>query len=238
MLRNAEQYRSRGPYDVTSRRYARDVNEVKRLGRDGVTTPSDRTAEQTEIALFWLESSPLAWNRIARTVATQAELDLWENARLFGLLNMGRVDGYIASFDTKYATNFWRPVTAIQLADDDGNPRTAADPTWTPLRTTPPIPDNDSAHSVEGAVAGRFTRVIGTDRIRFEACSRTLPAGETCTDVTPVLRHYRSLSQAAAENGLSRILIGFHFRNAVDRGLEHGTQIGDRAVDRNLRPIR
>jgi hypothetical protein len=71
VLRNAEQYRPRGPYDVTSRRYARDVSEVKRL--DGVTTPSDRTAEQTEIALFWLEGSPLAWNRIVRTVATQAK---------------------------------------------------------------------------------------------------------------------------------------------------------------------
>jgi hypothetical protein len=61
MLKNAEQFRPPGPVDVTSRRYARDVNEVKRLGGDGVTTPNERSEEQTEIALFWLESSPLAW---------------------------------------------------------------------------------------------------------------------------------------------------------------------------------
>jgi hypothetical protein len=54
----------------------------------------------------------------------------------------------------------------------------------------------------------------------------------------PVTRHYTSLWQAAEENGLSRILIGFHFRNAVDRGLEHGAKIGDRAVDPYLRPKR
>jgi hypothetical protein len=99
-------------------------------------------------------------------VSTETRLNLWENARLFGLLNLGLADGYIASFDTKYATNFWRPVTAIQLADDDGNPRTTGDPTWTPLRPTPPIPDHDSAHAVEGAVAARvMARVLGTDRV-------------------------------------------------------------------------
>jgi hypothetical protein len=60
--------------------------------------------------------------------------------------------------------------------------------------------------------------------------------GSTCTDPTPVLRRYISFSQAAAENGLSRILNGFHFRKAVDEGIKHGRKIGDRAVDRFLRP--
>jgi len=36
-----------------------------------------------------------------------------------------------------------------------------------------------------------------------------------------------SFSQAA-ENGLSRILIGFHFRKAVEAGIEHGRRIGNR----------
>jgi hypothetical protein len=112
---------------VTSKKYAKDFNEVKRLGGDGVNTPSARTADQTQVALFWVESSPLRWNRIARTVATKKGLDLWENARLFGLLNMALADGYVATFDTKYkAYNYWRPVTAIQNAATDGNPRTKA----------------------------------------------------------------------------------------------------------------
>ena len=89
-------------------------------------------------------------NRIARTVSAEEGLNPWQNARLFALLNMAMADGYVGSFETKYLYNFWRPITAIQMAATDGNPNTDADPTWTPLVTTPPIPDYDSAHSVEG----------------------------------------------------------------------------------------
>jgi PAP2 superfamily len=236
VLRDSSQFRPGPPYAVTSRKYTADFAEVKRLGGDDITTPSARTAEQTEIALFWVESSPLQWNRIARTVSADKRLDLWEQARLFGLLNMALADGYVGSFDTKYHYNYWRPVTAIQTADTDGNPNTSADPTWTPLVTTPPIPDYDSAHSVEGGAASKvLKRFFGTDRIRFRTCSLTLPPGSTCNDPAPVLRRYNSFSQAAAENGLSRILNGFHFRKAVDEGIEHGSKIGKRAVDRFLR---
>ena len=237
VLRDSSQFRPGPPYAVTSRKYTADFVEVKRLGGDDITTPSARSAEQTEIALFWVESSPLQWNRIARTVSADTRLDLWEQARLFGLLNMALADGYIGSFETKYHYNYWRPVTAIQTADTDGNPNTSADPTWTPLVTTPPIPDYDSAHSVEGGAASKvLKRFFGTDHISFKTCSLTLPPGSTCNDLTPVLRRYTSFSQAAAENGLSRILVGFHFRKAVDEGIEHGNKIGNHAVDRYLRP--
>jgi hypothetical protein len=239
VLRDSSQFRPGPPYAVTSRRYTADFNEVKRLGGDGITTPSARTAEQTEIALFWVESSPLQWNRIARTVSAARGLDLWENARLFGLLNMALADGYIGSFDTKYHQyNYWRPVTAIQTADTDGNPNTSADPTWTPLVPTPPIPDYDSAHSVEGGAASQvLKRFFGTDHIGFTTCSLTLPDGSTCDDAAPVLRSYTSFSQAREENGRSRILVGFHFRKAVDEGIDHGRKIGNRAVNHFLRPV-
>ena len=104
VLNDSSQFRPGPPDPVTGRKYAADLNEVKHLGGDGVTTPSDRTAEQTEIARFWVESSPLQWNRIARTVSAGEGLDLWENARLFGLLNMGLADGYVGSFETKTTT--------------------------------------------------------------------------------------------------------------------------------------
>jgi hypothetical protein len=239
VLRDSSQFRPGPPYAVTARRYTADFNEVKRLGGDGITTPSARTAEQTEIALFWVESSPLQWNRIARTVSAARGLDLWENARLFGLLNMALADGYIGSFDTKYHQyNYWRPVTAIQTADTDGNPNTSADPTWTPLVPTPPIPDYDSAHSVEGGAASQvLKRFFGTDHIGFTTCSLTLPDGSTCDDAAPVLRSYTSFSQAREENGRSRILVGFHFRKAVDEGIDHGRKIGNRAVNHFLRPV-
>ena len=238
VLQDSSQFRAPKPYPLGGHNYTADFNEVKRFGGDGVTTRSDRTAEQTEIALFWVESSPLQWNRIARTVATDKGLDAWESARLFGLLNMALADGYIGSFETKYqAYNFWRPVTAIQLAETDGNPDTTADPTWTPLVPTPPIPDHDSAHSVEGGAAAQvLRRFFGADRIHFETCSLTPPAGSTCRDSSPVLRRYASFSSAANENGLSRILVGFHFRKAVEDGIEHGRKIGNRAVNLFMHP--
>ena len=239
VLKDASQFGARRPYRVTSRRYTRDFNEVKRLGGDGTPTiPSARTPDQTQMALFWVESSPLSWNRIARTVSTSAGLDTWENARLFGLLNLAMADGYIGSFETKYDFNFWRPVTAIQLAADDGNPDTVANPSWMPLVTTPPIPDHDSAHAVEGAAAAEvFRRFFRTDRMSFEACSLTLPEGQQCDDATPVLRSFDRFSDAADENGESRVLVGFHFRHAVDDGVHHGKRIADRAVGRFLRPV-
>ncbi len=236
VLRDSEQFGAGRPYRVTSNEYARDLDEVKRLGGDGsATSPSDRTPDQTQIALFWVESSPLAWNRIARSVATAQGLDAWDNARLFGLLNLAMADGYIGSFEDKYSYNFWRPVTAIQLAADDGNPDTEANPAWMPLVTTPPIPDHDSAHSVEGAAAAEvFHRFFGTDRVSFEACSLTLPEGQRCGDATPVLRSFDRFSEAAAENGESRILVGFHFRHAVEDGLDHGRRIAGRTVSQFL----
>ncbi|NOT63444.1 MAG: vanadium-dependent haloperoxidase [Acidobacteria bacterium] len=238
VLRDATQFRPGRPYPINSFRYAIDFLEVKNLGGDDVMTPSARTAAQTEIARFWVESSPLQWNRIARTVAVAKGLTLWENARLFGLLNFALADGYISSFDTKYHYKYWRPITAIRLAATDGNPFTNADPMWTPLVTTPPIPDYDSAHSVEGGAAAQvLRRFFNTDEISFSACSTTLPAGSNCSDPTPVKRTYTSFSQAADENGLSRILVGFHFRKAVTEGIARGRRIGDRAANLFLRPV-
>jgi hypothetical protein len=236
VLRDGSQFRPGPPHALTDPRYTADYSEIKRLGGDGVTTPSARTPDQTEIALFWYESSPLQWNRIARTVAGDRRLDAWEQARLFGLLNMALTDGYIGSFETKYHYNYWRPITAIRLGGSDGNPATAGDPAWTPLRTTPEIPDYDSGHGVQGGTAAAVLRqFFHRDNVSFSTCSTTLTDPPSPCDT---FRRYRSFSQAAAENGLSRILIGFHFREAVEVGIEHGRKIGERAVDRFMRPTR
>jgi hypothetical protein len=158
---------------------------------------------------------------------------------MFGLLDAGLADGYIASFHVKFDVyRYWRPVTAIRLAGTDGNPATTPDPTWTPLTTTPPIPDYDSAHAVEGAVAAAvFRGFFGTDRLPVSACSLTLPdPDQACTGTHPVVRTYSSPTQAADENGESRILVGFHFRHAVEAGLQHGRDIGRYAVRHLLLP--
>jgi hypothetical protein len=239
VLAHPAQFRSDSPYKLHSKKYAADLNEIQELGGDGLMTPSLRTLEQTQIGLFWVESSPLAWNRLTRSVSASQGLDPWENARLFGLLNLAMADGYIASWDTKQHYLFWRPVTAIREADDDGNPATTGDPTWTPLVPTPPLPDYDSAHSVEGGAAAEVLKqFFGTDDISFSACSLSLPGGSRCGDAAEVIRSYSTFSQAANENGESRILIGIHFRDAVDKGIRHGRQIGKRAVNLFLRPVR
>ena len=147
-------------------------------------------------------------------------------------------DGYIGTFQEKYVYNFWRPVTAIHEAATDGNRQTAPDPNWQPLVQTPPIPDHDSGHSVEGGVAATIMRrVFGTDRINVEVCSLTLDTGQTCDDASPVLRRFARISDAATENGESRILVGFHFRHAVVDGITHGNHIGRWTVKHFMKPI-
>ncbi len=238
VLKDGQQFRPHGPYPISSKRYTQEYDEVKRLGGNGTTTPTTRTADQTEIALFWVESSPLMWNRIGRTVSVSERLRLWENARLFALLNLGLADGYISSFNAKYFYNYWRPVTAIREGNADGNPDTVGDPGWTPLVVTPPVPDYDSGHAVEGGIAARvLQRFFGTDRVSFGTCSTTLPSGQTCESASPRTRIFYSFSEAAEENGMSRILVGFHFRNAVEEGIAHGQKLADWVVSHALRPV-
>ena len=238
VLQDSAQFRPGPPYTVTDKAYTADFNEVKSLGGDGATTPSARTADQTQIALFWWESSPLKWSRIARAASANTGLDLWQNARLFGLLNIALADGYIAMVATKNHYSYWRPVTAIRVGETDGNPDTAGDPGWTPLRPTPANQDYASGHSIEGGVGAEVLKqVFGTDGVSFRDCGVKLPAGSACGDPSPVMRSYSSFSQAATENAFSRILIGFHFRKSIEEGTQYGRKIGERAVTNYLQPV-
>ena len=239
-LFRADQFRPAPPYKINSKRYTEDFNEVKALGGNGTTTPSARTADQTQMAHFWYESSPLGWNRIARAAAIQEGLGLWENGRLFALLNMASADGYIANFDTKYHYLYWRPITAIRLAANDGNPATIGDPTWMSLLETPPVPDYSSGHAVQGAAMAEILRlVIGTDQVSFTTCSTTMDMEKyNCGGNDQVLRSFSSFWQAAEENALSRVLVGIHFRHATEEGLKQGRRIAHHVFVHDLRPLR
>jgi hypothetical protein len=236
-LQDSTQFRPGPPYAVTEKAYTADYNEVKSLGGDGSAMPSARTADQTQIAYFWWESSPLKWSRIARTASANTGLNPWQNARLFALLNMALADGYVAMSATKNHYSYWRPVTAIRAGETDGNPDTAGDPAWTPLRPTPANQDYASGHSIEGGVGAEVLKqVFGTDGVSFQDCGVKLPAGTACGDPSPVLRSFSSFSQAATENAFSRILIGFHFRKSIEEGTQYGRKIGERAATNYLRP--
>ncbi|HMF12068.1 MAG TPA: vanadium-dependent haloperoxidase, partial [Gemmataceae bacterium] len=226
VLRSSRQFEADGPPSLESKRYARDYDEVKSIGDKFSAT---RTAEQTTIARFWFEASPAGWSRIGRVVAENRGLDLWERARLLALIDMAMADGFIAGMATKYDFNFWRPVTAIRAGDTDGNEETIADPTWISLLNTPAIPDYTSTHSVLGGAASAVLRRFFDDNeVPFTTTSGVPFAGIT--------RSFASFSEAARENGNSRIYAGIHFRSAVEDGIKQGEKIGRFVFAHALRP--
>ena len=225
-LRSPSQFRVAPPPALDSARYSADFEEVKLTGAKAA---SARTLDQTRFAAFWYEFSDAGWNRIARTVARQQPQDLWQRARTFALLNAVMADAYIAGWDSKMHYDFWRPVTAIRLAAEDGNARTEADASWEPLLPTPPVQDHPSTHSALGAAAAAvLAHGFGRDRIRFEFASPTaLPEQPT--------RSFTSFSAAAKENAESRVRAGIHFRSSIEQGLRLGERIGAFAIEEVLR---
>jgi hypothetical protein len=208
------QFRPSGPPALTSAQYTDDFAEVKEIGR--IDSPT-RTAEQTQIAVFWNGNTPVSWNRVARSVAAERRLTLSENARLFALLNVAMADAVISCWEAKYYYVFWRPVTAIVLAGTDGNPATVTDATWLPRLVTPAHPEYPSGHAtVSGAAATVLATYFG-DEFAFALESETLPG---------VMRSYDSFTQAADEANNSRIYGGIHFRSACRDGRATGDSIG------------
>jgi hypothetical protein len=213
-LAHANEFRPGPPPQLTSENYTLSFNEVKSLG---LITSATRTADQTQIGQFWNGNIQDFWNEIAQTAALTRHLDLEQSAHLFALLNISLADTTIAFFDTKYTYDFWRPVTAIQMAAIDNNPETEQDPAWIPLSTkTAPDPSYLGAHSAISFAAAEVLRLSLGDQITFEVTSESL-AGTT--------RHFTSFSEAAEEAGLSRIYAGQHFRFDHLAGERLGQQV-------------
>lgn len=206
--------RPSGPPALASDQYATDFNEVKEIGDKFSST---RTADQTQIAVFWSGNNPVYWNHIAGSVADERHTTLSQNARLLALLNIAMADAVISCWDAKYTYVFWRPITAIRLASADGNPATTEDAGWTPLLITPNFPEYPSGHAtVSPAAAVVLGTYFGNDA-EFTLTSETLPR---------VVRAYTSFTQASDEASESRIYGGIHFRSALRIGRALGTQVG------------
>ncbi len=229
-LNSGDQFRPDAPPSPFSAEYAAAFNETKRLGR---ADSKFRTAAQSQIALFWADGAgtstpPGHWIEIAIDISEQQHLTRIQNARLFALLGIAIADAGIAAWDAKYAYSNWRPVTAIQHADQDGNPATTADPAWQPFITTPPFPAYISGHSTFSAAAARvLAHFFGTDNVTFTTGSGGTPGVE---------RTFQSFSQAAAEAGQSRIYGGIHWQFDNQAGLATGRKIGDLVFFQYLRP--
>jgi len=212
VLASASQFRPAGPPAITSREYARDLAEVRDVGR---LARDRRSPDEEQIARWHLEQGDVQLNRIARAAAAADGRDVLEHARLFALLNVAIADANTGVFEAKYTYKFWRPVTAIRRADEDGNHGTEPDVVWSPFLPTPPHPEYPSAHAAVHFAGARILTAYFGPSYAFEATSRAVP-GAT--------RRYDNVEAFAKEGGESRILAGRHFRTSID----HGRMMGDR----------
>jgi hypothetical protein len=224
------------PPALTSTRYATDFNETKTMGSMTSTT---RTPDQTVASWFWASSTaPYIWTSVALRLLDHDNRDgdddhgdrgrgkhddsLLGNARLLALLQVAMADSAIGCWEAKYSYVFWRPITAIPLADTDGNPQTDKDANWQPLFATPAHPEYPSGHScVSGAATGILADRFG-DRTRFTADSDTMLG---------VLRSFKSFSSALEEVKEARIFAGIHFRSATEAGTTLGKSVAEYVLD-------
>ncbi|MEU8301299.1 vanadium-dependent haloperoxidase [Micromonospora sp. NPDC048909] len=225
LLPRASLFRAPGPPPLTSKAYAREVAEAKEVGSASSTV---RTQDQTEAALWWHDRQSASWE-IKRQLATTQRLNALQTARFFAMTDLIVADSGVACFSQKEQWSYWRPVTAIQQADRDGNPGTAADPDWTPLLITPPFPEYPSGHACgTGARMSLYRHFFGRDDVSFSGSSAD--SGTT--------RHFDSFSQALDELIGARVWGGVHFRSADVDGAELGEAVFRYAVRHHFRPLR
>jgi hypothetical protein len=220
VLKSGAQFRPEPPPALTSAAYAQALNEVKSLGQNTSTT---RTADQTVIGKFWAPPIWNTWNVIAENAAIAHHSNLQRTARLFAVLNLSFADSAIAMYDAKYHYQLWRPVTAIRLADTDGNPATIADPNWSPLAVTAADPSYPGAHSTISAAGATVLADVFGNHDSIQVTSSALPG---------TVRTFNSYSDVASEAGLSRIFAGQHFRFDHVDGLELGHDVAQFVIHR------
>jgi hypothetical protein len=266
VMDSASQFRTPPPPGIDSAEYAAAFEEVLRLGGDGVTTPTDRTEEQTVIGLYWaydgtpsLCAPPRLYNQIAVLISDHMDSDIVELARLLALVNVAMADAGIAVWESKYYYDYWRPVTGVREADEgtgptgagDGNPDTAGDPTFSPLGApasnlsepnfTPPFPAYPSGHAgFGGALFQTLRRFYGRDDIGFTFISDEFN-GQTRDNegaVRPLIpRSFSSLSEAEEENGQSRIYLGIHWSFDKTEGIVQGRRVADHVFGNAFVPL-
>jgi hypothetical protein len=267
VLASTDQFRAPPPPALTSAEYTAAYNEVTALGGDGITTPTLRSEEQTQISTYWaydgtpsLCAPPRLYNQIAVTIAQQQGSDLMETARLLALVNTAMADAGTAAWESKYHYAYWRPVTGVRESDPgsgpsglgDGNPDTLGDPTFSPLGApasnlsalnfTPPFPAYPSGHATfGGALFQTLRRFYRTDAIAFTFVSDEFNGVTLDNQGNPrplLPRSFSSLSQAEEENGQSRIYLGIHWSFDKTAGIAQGNAIADYVFENAFQPER
>ena len=266
VLVSASQYRVPPPPPMDSPEYTAAFNEAKRLGGDGVNTATERTPEQTQIAIYWaydgtpsLCAPPRLYNQITVHIANQRGTQGIQLARLLALTNMAMADAGIAIWESKYFYQFWRPIAGIRESDvgtgptgtGDGNPDTTGDPVCMPLGApasnlmgpnfTPPFPSYPSGHAGFGGALFQVLRdFYGTDNIPFTFTSDEFNGvtRDNAGNVRPLLpRSFSTLSQAEEENGQSRIYLGIHWIFDKTQGIAQGREVGHFVFKKVFTPL-
>jgi hypothetical protein len=215
-LERGDQFRAKPPPALTSEQYTKDYNEVKSLG--GLTN-SARNPEQTELAYFYAGNFFILWHRALREIAAAHTDNIGDSARLLALANMAIADTIITVWDSKRHYAYWRPITAIQEGENDGNPATAGDPSWQPFLNTPNYPEYSSgANGVTAALTGTLALYFGKDEMTFTVTSEH-PKAEQKT------RTYNRFSDMAKDMVNVRIYHGVHFRTADEEAREQGRNV-------------
>jgi hypothetical protein len=265
VVESSSQFRCPPFPPMNSAAYTASFNEAKRLGGDGVTTPTERTADQTVVGIYWaydgtpsLCAPPRLYNQIAVQIAGQMGSDTMDTVRLLAIANVAMSDATLTCWESKYYYDIWRPVTGIREADagtgpsgaGDGNPDTIGDPTFSPLGApasnitagrnfTPPFPAYPSGHAtMGGALFQTLRRFYGTDNIPFTFVSDELNGvtRDNQGNIRPLVpRSFSTLSQAEEENGQSRIYLGIHWSFDKIEGIAMGRKIADYVFDNAFR---
>jgi hypothetical protein len=237
-LLSATQYLPAPPPTLTSERYARDLYEIKIIGKSDSAV---RTSEQTEIARLWAGVAATGvgtatnlfsiWNNIVRDAARARHLSLLETARAFALVNVSIHDGLQTAQVSKFVYGLWRPVTAIRQADTDLNPQTDPDPTWLSLITTPPYPSYAGNMACVGASAARALQLFfGTNDLPITATWRQ-------SGGLPDISHsFEGFWQAAEEQSMARIYGGLHYRFDQEAGQKIGRSVAEFVFANYLQP--
>jgi hypothetical protein len=215
------------PPALTSQEWVDDYNQVKALGAVNSTM---RTAQQTEIGLFWTEQTSKQYARALRALAVGRALSISDTARLFAMVWTASADAFIGCWNAKYHFSFWRPVTAIQNGDIDGNSTTLPDPTWMPLGTTPNHPEYPAGHACfTGAVATILKGYFGTPTVNFTVSS---------TAFTPPHVHtFDSTKELEEEVENARIYAGFHYHHSVVQGVVLGQHVANQVLVNFFQPV-
>jgi hypothetical protein len=217
-----------GPPAMNSDKYTQDFNEVKLVGSVGSIA---RTADQTLAARFWASSSPnYQWNTVAVALGKERHTTLSENSRLLAMMNAAIADTAITVWRWKFTYNFWRPITAIQLADTDGNPFTAPDPSWLPLIDNPAYPDYPSGLVGNGGAA---LTVIAN----FFGANTSFVVDSDNPTMAGVVRVFPDVVAAGQEIVDTRVFAGIHFRFADADSLALGGRVATHVIANAFQPL-